>query len=151
VRRASGASLLDPGLEIAASVRVCASAALTDFSVQTLLRRVVGRRLGTAPHDNVVRGAADHVGQVGGIERWDNEIERPGFNGFDIEPRVHNTRHDDDIHGERCLLGDSQNIRPRAIGQVGVGKDQLGGLLDPEQAFCLGSGFGMANPHAQVL
>jgi hypothetical protein len=92
--------------------------------------------------DDIVQGAPHHVSEVGGIEGWRQEIEGAGFNGLHVKTRVHDPRYDDHIHGLCAFLGHSQDIGPRAIGQLRIREDQRRGVQPAEQAAWLALAIG---------
>lgn len=84
-----------------------------------------------ASSKDIIRGTADDVGEVGGIEGRDDEIKHPGLHGFHVKSCVHNPRYNDHIDRTRRPLGNRQNISPSSVPEFCIGKHEGAGFNPP--------------------
>ena len=119
------------------------------FGKQVILCALGGTRVRSAPSNDIIRSAADDVGEVGSMEGRDHEIKRTSLHGLHVKSYVHNPCHDDHLDRMRRPLGNRQNIGPSSVREVCIGKHEWQGVQPAEHPLGLCARFRLR--HLQSL
>src|SRR5712692_6784168 len=95
------------------------------------LRRSGGSQLFLLSQAAILAGAfpgctSHDVGEIGNQKWRHNEVKRPTFEDLEVQLRVDERSHDDNVNWFTSVGCQSQDVLPRTIGQSRISEDQLG-------------------------